>query len=79
MFLKGVISRLPCTWSVKCNILNTNCNIVFKALHYKFKLEVRMQFKNAITIVHAMVGMCSMHKLFVPYLEHRFWTRIEVK
>ena len=29
------------------------------------KPEVRMQSKNAVTIVHAMVGMCGMHKLYI--------------
>ena len=34
--------------------------LVFKELHYQFKLEVRMQSKNTVTIVHAMAGMCCM-------------------
>ena len=48
-----------CTWSV----------LVFKVLYYKFKPKVRMQFKNAITIVHTMVGMCGMHKLYCAVFE----------
>ena len=30
-----------------------------------------MQYKNAIAIVHGMVGMCNMYILYVCYLEHR--------
>ena len=37
-----------------------------------------MQYKNAITIVHVMAGMCGMYKLYVCYLEHRCWTCGEV-
>ena len=65
----------------KCEKLRTfgsKRNIVFKVLHYKFKPEVRMQFKNTITIVHVMAGMCGIHKLYVCYLEHRRWTHVEV-
>ena len=30
-----------------------------------------MQSKNATAIVHVMVGMCGIHKLYVRYLEHK--------
>ena len=42
------------------------------------KPEVRMQSKNAVTIVHTMVSMCGMHKLYVCYLEHRYRTHVGV-
>ena len=45
--------------------------IVFKVLHYKLKLAVRIQYKMLSLIVHTMAGMCGMHKLYVCYLEHR--------
>ena len=37
-----------------------------------------MQFLNAIAIVHAMVGVHGMYKLYMCYLEHRGWTRNEL-
>ena len=36
-----------------------------------------MQSKNSIDIVHVKAGMCSINKLCVRYLEHR-WTHVEV-
>ena len=37
-----------------------------------------MQFYNAIAIVHVMVGMRDMHKLYLCYLEHRCRMHVEV-
>ena len=37
-----------------------------------------MQSKNTIAIVHVMVSMCGMYKLYVCYLEHICWTCVEI-
>ena len=37
-----------------------------------------MQSKNTTAIVHAMGGMCDMHKLYVRYLEHTWDVRSSI-
>ena len=37
-----------------------------------------MQFLNTIAIVHVMVGMYGMHKLYVYYVVHRRWMHVEI-
>ena len=60
--LKGAIAR-PLVYAVHVhNILNTSCLYSKYCIYFKFKPKVKMQFKNAITIINAMAGM---HKLCV--------------
>ena len=70
----------PDVCSTRCGILTfyvltTVMLEILAAIHYSkyyitdTKLEVRMQSKNTISIVHVTASMCSMHKLYVGYLE----------